>query len=85
MNDRIGIKSSNHDTTAIMAHCQSAWQAAVNQSMMLLSLHVDGLVQDCSNSSALAMELLQSCSKPSMWCVIDLTMPLLSIKCPDWP
>ena len=25
----------------------------------------DGLVQDCSNSSALAMELLQSCSKPS--------------------
>ena len=24
----------------------------------------DGLVQDCSNSSALAMELLQSCIKP---------------------
>ena len=30
------------------------------------SLHVDGLVQDCSNSSVLAMELLQSCTKPSM-------------------
>ena len=29
--------------------------------------HVDGLVHDCSNSSALAMELLQSCTKPSMW------------------
>ena len=28
-------------------------------------LHVDGLVQDCSNSSALALELLQSCTKPS--------------------
>ena len=29
--------------------------------------NIDGLVQDCSNSSALAMELLQSCtSKPSM-------------------
>ena len=27
---------------------------------------VDGVVQDCSNSSALAMELLQSCTKPSM-------------------
>ena len=27
----------------------------------------DGLVQDCSNSSALAMELLQSCTKPSIW------------------
>ena len=25
-----------------------------------------GLVQDCSNSSALAMEILQSCSKPSI-------------------
>ena len=27
----------------------------------------DGLVQDSSNSSALAMELLQSCTKPSIW------------------
>ena len=27
----------------------------------------DGLVQDCSNSSALAMELLQSCTIPSIW------------------
>ena len=27
----------------------------------------DCLVQDCSNSSALAMELLQSCAKPSIW------------------
>ena len=29
--------------------------------------HVDGLVQYCSNSIANALELLQSCSKPSMW------------------
>ena len=29
--------------------------------------HIDGLVQDCSNSSALAMELLQSCTKPSIY------------------
>ena len=28
---------------------------------------IDGLVQDCSNSSALAMELLQSCTKPSTY------------------
>ena len=28
-------------------------------------LHIDGLVQDCSNSIALATELLQSCTKPS--------------------
>ena len=28
--------------------------------------YFDGLVQGCSNSSALAMELLQSCIKPSI-------------------
>ena len=27
--------------------------------------YFDGLVQDCCNSSVLAMELLQSCTKPS--------------------
>ena len=27
-------------------------------------LHIDGLMQDCSNSSALALELLDSCTKP---------------------
>ena len=27
----------------------------------------DGLVQDCSNSIANALELLQSCTKPSIW------------------
>ena len=30
------------------------------------SHHINGLVQDCSNSSALAMELLQSWTKPSI-------------------
>ena len=29
-------------------------------------LHVDGLVQDCSIPSVLAMEILQSCIKPSI-------------------
>ena len=29
--------------------------------------YIDGLVQDCSNSIALAMELLQSCTKPSIY------------------
>ena len=29
--------------------------------------YFDGLVQDCSNSSELAMELLQSCTKPSIY------------------
>ena len=29
-------------------------------------LHFDALVQDCSNSIANALELLQSCTKPSL-------------------
>ena len=29
--------------------------------------YIDGLVQDCSNSIANTMELLQSCTKPSIW------------------
>ena len=28
--------------------------------------YIDGLVQDCSNSIANTLELLQSCSKPSI-------------------
>ena len=31
-----------------------------------LSIHIDGLAQECSISSALAIEMLQSCTKPSM-------------------
>ena len=31
----------------------------------------DGLVQDCSNSIANALELLQSCTKPSCWYLLD--------------
>ena len=30
-------------------------------------VYIDGLVQDCSNSSALAMELLQSCTNPLIY------------------
>ena len=29
-------------------------------------LHIDGLMEDCSNTNALAMELLQSFPKPSI-------------------
>ena len=31
-----------------------------------MQLYIDGLVQDCSISSALAMEILQPCAKPSI-------------------
>ena len=36
-----------------------------DKQLVLLWRHIDGLAQDCSNSMALAMELLQSCAKPS--------------------
>ena len=31
------------------------------------SLHINDLVQDCSNSIVLAMQLQQSCTKPLIW------------------
>ena len=34
--------------------------------IMELLVYFDGLVQDCSNSIANALELLQSCTKPSI-------------------
>ena len=34
---------------------------------VIRGLHIDGLVQDCSNSCVLAIGLLQSCIKPSIW------------------
>ena len=43
------------------------WNAAVHSTIRLpvfICWHFYGLAQDCSNSSALAMELLQSCTKP---------------------
>ena len=36
-------------------------------SVITYTPHIEGLMQDCSNSSGQAMELLQSCAKPSMW------------------
>ena len=33
----------------------------------VLLVYIDGLVQDCSSSSPLAMELQQSCTKPSIY------------------
>ena len=41
-------------------------QTQMPQYVSNLRFHFDVLVQDCSNSSALAMELLQSCAKPSI-------------------
>ena len=44
--------------------------------------HIDGLVQDCSNSIANAMELLQSCTKPSIYIFIRFASPIH--LCNNW-
>ena len=47
----------------------------MNESMCLLyknwEHHIDGLVQDCNNFIANALELLQSCTKPLI-CSVSL-------------
>ena len=41
-------------------------------------IHINGLVQDCSNSSVLGLELLQSCTKPSIW-LYEINLPYHNI------
>ena len=45
----------------------------------------DGLVQDCSNSNALAMELLQFCTKPSTWCYYFYCISVMEIISYNFP
>ena len=40
--------------------------------------YVDGSMQDCNNSIANALELLQSCTDPSMWSRMTLSTELWS-------
>ena len=42
-------------------------QQQSTQTPMAVKKYIHGLVQDCNNSSALAMELLQSCTKPLIY------------------
>ena len=44
----------------------AGWLEGVSDASGRKMGHVEGLVQNYNNSSALAMELLQSCTKPSM-------------------
>ena len=43
--------------------------------------NIDGLVQDCSNSSALAMELLQSCTKPLINAMVMFSTNTNNVYC----
>ena len=50
----------------------------------ILTHHIDGLVQDCSNSIANALELLQSCTKPSIWPDMIITGTDLTLNWCKW-
>ena len=47
-------------------------QVKIILSLQVQFLHIDGLMQDCNNSIANALELLQSCTKPSIYPAYDL-------------
>ena len=49
-------------------HIHSFQQYMTDRYMPTVTRHIDGLVQDCSISSPLAMEILKSCTKPSIYC-----------------
>ena len=69
-----GTQPSKHANTSYvvqygtLTYNQTHWQFVVYISYF----NVDGWVQDCSNSIASTLELLQSYSKPSMWSYIYL-------------
>ena len=49
-------------------HDPNLWRDIVSQDHNVFEdQNIDGLVKDCSNTIALAMELLQPCAKPSIW------------------
>ena len=48
--------------------------------MSFASPDIDGLLQDSSNSSALAVELLQSCTKSSMCFYLEIVFTV-SMQC----
>ena len=47
---------------------------------LLYTEYIDGLMQDCIKSSALAMELLQSCTKPLIYCGIHISYIFFTLR-----
>ena len=64
--DKISSKFLCGRCSSLYPVLQLGWSGDVLVSSYQSIHHIDGLVQDCSNSSALAMELLQSFTKPSI-------------------
>ena len=82
----------SHSTICSMADTFFIWWIRNNMAASIhrqwsfcekIKSYFDGLVQDCSNSSALTMGLLQSCTKPSI-CISPISqtsrMQVLTVK-----
>ena len=64
--------SSSLSFCVVMPQIERQCERALGETMMAhdsewMNWQIDGLVQDCSIFSALAMEILQSCTKPSRY------------------
>ena len=51
----------------VLEKCLNFFWKSVLTMFAVANQNIDGLVQDCGNSIANALELPQSCSKPSIW------------------
>ena len=62
---------SSLTVTSLYSICRLIWTSTYKEYEIplafFLKIQIDSLVQDCSISSPLAMEILQSCTKPSKW------------------
>ena len=59
--------SKTDDVSSILSYCCHSFpRLCIWGGCTIILCHLDGLVQDCGNSSALAMELKQSCVKPTI-------------------
>ena len=56
-----------HSARDLLWHCGTGKSVGFQPQQGANQEHIDGLVQDCSNSIAIAMELLKSCAKPSIF------------------
>ena len=63
----LSMTNDSNNTCHINAKKYTTWKLTqITPGKILLHVRIDGLVQDCSNSIADALELLQSCTKPSI-------------------
>ena len=58
------LKTKDMGLHFMSKHTLSQWKKTLHSLAENFWCYIDGLVQDCSISSALAMEILQSCTKP---------------------